>query len=111
MCTPCEPGYFGTIDNSTSKNDCKQCLPGTYNKYYGSTKCYITPKGFYQDDHGTINNKPCSPGTYNSVEGSSSVNDCILCNKGKYQYLNGSIECNICDKGYYQDVFGETKCK
>ena len=113
---PCPIGHFclkgssfplgcpkGTYNNRKSQSKCEECCEG-YFCLENSTKCeYQCPKGHYcPNSTKYAENYPCPIGTYNNATGRTSINDCILCDPGKYcPHAGAEKPYGTCAKGWY----------
>ena len=75
----------------------------------------------------------CPTGTWSNRTGQDEMDDCVLCDRGRYRNLSGGVfpmedcfkcppgrslvttdkgttGCNVCDGGHYQALEGQTSC-
>lgn len=107
-CYRCDKGHYcpngvklpcpsGTYNNLYGQVKCRNCLPGDYTEYDGSTFCYRTHKGEYSTNASDLP-LPCPPGTYTDQPGQTR---CRTCREGYYNEFSGSTYCVKCPKGHY----------
>nr|XP_047130962.1 uncharacterized protein LOC100202447 isoform X1 [Hydra vulgaris] len=93
----------GTFNDRRGQSKCEECCKG-YFCLENSTKCeHLCPKGHYCPGN-TKNPEdyPCPIGTYNNATGKSSIDDCILCDPGKYCPHSGAEKpFGSCSSGWY----------
>ena len=95
LCVSCPIGKYNNENGGTK---CKDCLEGETTHGFGSTDCFLCPKGKYLDN---IDCKSCVHGRYSSFAGAIS---CTQCAAGQITYTNGSTRCYPCQKGKYQST-------
>ena len=125
FCTQCEAGMYmsetktceqcgtGQYRSTTSSTEIKslRCVicPIGWSSGAGSTKCILCDAGKFSTVHGQPC-RPCLPGLYRPSE----VKDatiCLLCEKGKYAFANGSTSCIDCSPGRAATLPASTNCE
>lgn len=82
----------------------KQCPKGTYQT---DTSCVVCPNGTISTREGTVYCIECPVGSHaNELR-----TDCVLCEKGWFNYVTAQTKCRQCPGGYYATGRGSTECK
>ena len=107
-CNPCPSGYVNSEEDSTS---CDSCFSGEYADP-GSSTCSKCPAGKYSkkdEDNPDFHDgcKDCEAGKYSA---SIATVECTVCNSGRYS-PDGATECLDCDVGRAQDLEGMHFCQ
>ncbi|KAJ6255711.1 hypothetical protein M0813_11098 [Anaeramoeba flamelloides] len=98
FCYDCQKGFFqdleeqanchicpvGSYQNQIRQSDCINCPIGTYQDKEGQSFCNDCPLNTYQDQETKTECKECPIGTYTQNLRSTSIDDCIPCEKGTY---------------------------
>ncbi|KAJ3442000.1 hypothetical protein M0812_14022 [Anaeramoeba flamelloides] len=86
ICQKCPVGYY---QNQIRQSDCINCPIGTYQDMEGQSYCNDCPLNTYQDQESKSVCKECPIGTYTQNLRSTSIDDCVPCEKGTY--WNGQL--------------------
>ncbi|KAJ6230814.1 insulin-like growth factor binding protein [Anaeramoeba flamelloides] len=105
-CVPCSNGTYN--DEIYIKNECKKCLPGTYQDEEGAIECKPCGYGTFQKRMGWTVCDECEEGTFGNE---TKLTECFDCNPGTYSDEVKLSECSICEAGYYQNISGQTTCR
>ncbi|KAJ3441999.1 hypothetical protein M0812_14021 [Anaeramoeba flamelloides] len=103
FCYDCQKGFFqdleeqtechicpvGSYQNLIRQSDCINCPIGTYQNMEGQSYCNDCPLNTYQDQETKSECKECPIGTYTKNPRSTSIDDCLPCEKGTY--WNGQL--------------------
>ncbi|KAJ3442001.1 hypothetical protein M0812_14023 [Anaeramoeba flamelloides] len=98
FCYDCQKGFFqdleeqancqicpvGSYQNQIRQPNCINCPIGTYQDMEGQSYCNDCPLNTYQDQESKSECKECPIGTYTHKLSSTSIDDCISCEKGTY---------------------------
>lgn len=95
----CISGY-GLTAVGGNRYNCQICPAGYFRSQVSSESCTLCPDGKVQPVVGQSSCDQCPAGKYASMR-----TECLLCEAGKYQYLNS---CSPCDVGYYGVKVGAT---
>ncbi|KAJ6255713.1 insulin-like growth factor binding protein [Anaeramoeba flamelloides] len=82
--TECQKCPVGSYQNQIRQSDCINCPIGTYQNKEGQSYCNDCPLNTYQDQETKTECNECPIGTYTRNLRSTSIDDCIPCEKGTY---------------------------
>jgi len=107
-CNMCENNTYTTADGK----GCMLCQPGQYE--VASSGCQVCAGGRYQNISGQKKCRECPGGRHRPSTSDpllhDSVQDCSVCNIGKFAEAGGSLVCSDCPSGKFASQKGSLAC-
>ena len=104
VCEKCPKGKMGTTDK-----ECKNCVPGQYQKQDGQPECASCGGGQFQKQFGGEKCEECAVGYY--VKGENNQTKCEPAGPGKQVTIQGASKPESCKENYFKDWEGKPACE
>ena len=107
-CTPCPAGTYSIASQATSVDTCLDCPIGTVSPETGASACTDCQVGEYAPNP-TVVCEECPIGTYSTLA-RAVIDNCTVCEAGKFSGSAGSSKCLNCNFGTFQSNVGQSAC-
>eukprot|EP00948_MAST-09A_sp_MAST-9A-sp1_P003775 g3775.t1 len=104
-CVPCPTGKYYDSVGITDPDQCKGCLPGTYNDNEGQAFCRSCPPAKFQSQANASACLKCVIGKIAPPQSST----CTFCELGQ-EPKPGQDGCQACEAGYYRSHYNNVSC-